>query len=109
MEINEVIQELKIFREARNWNKYHSLINLARALNIESSEVEKVFQWKNSDNELSILDKKNLKFEIADVLIYAYYMCDQLELDPNKIVLEKLEINKNRHWNFEKGKNVEDK
>lgn len=108
MASDEVMQKLINFREQRNWNEFHSLINLSRALNVESSEVEKIFQWKNSDSELSMKDKENLKFEIADVLTYAYYMCNQLGLDPNEIILEKLKINKNHHWNFEEDKNDKD-
>lgn len=46
MEYKDIIQELIKFRNDREWNQYHTLISLSRALNIEASEVEKIFLWK---------------------------------------------------------------
>lgn len=101
MDTAQVLSELCKFKKERRWNKFHTLINLSRALNIESSEVEKIFLWKKNDDELSDNDLNNLKLELADVLTYAYYMCNKLNLDPNKIIMEKLALNKTRHWDFE--------
>lgn len=101
MNTKDVMQDLVDFRNERNWNEFHSLINLARALNIEAAEVEKVFQWKSSDKELSPEDLEALKFEVADVLTYSYYMCAKMNLDPNEIIEEKLAENQKRHWKFE--------
>ena len=100
MDYTEVISELEKFRDNRDWFKYHTLVNLSRALSIEASEVEKVFLWKDADQQLSDEDLDELKFELADVLTYTYYMCNKLDLDPNQIVLEKLAINENREWKF---------
>lgn len=104
MQTKEVMADLVRFREERDWDKFHTLINLARALNIEASEVEKVFQWKTSDDELCEQDRQDLKLEVADVLTYAYYMCDRLNVDPNDIIEEKFSKNKKRHWDFEEQK-----
>lgn len=98
----DTIDKLIEFRDSKNWNEYHSLINLSRALGIESSEVEKIFLWKSKDEDLSIKDKEDLKLELADVLTYAYYMCDKLNVNPNKLVLNKNEINQHRSWDFSK-------
>lgn len=102
MEYKEILKKLHNFDKNRGWDKYHSLISLSRALGIESSEVEKIFLWKNSDKELSKKDVDDLKMEIADVLIYTFYICDKLKVNPNDIVEQKLDINKNRHWKFDK-------
>ncbi|MGQ2282291.1 nucleotide pyrophosphohydrolase [Apilactobacillus kunkeei] len=102
MEYKDIIQELIKFRNDREWNQYHTLISLSRALNIEASEVEKIFLWKKNDNSLSSGDKENLKLELADVLIYCYYMCEKLQVEPNDIIQEKININKGRSWNFDK-------
>ena len=101
MDYHDTIKKLTDFRDSRDWNKYHSLISLARALEIESSEVNKVFLWKTSDSDLSEKDIENLKLEIADVLTYTYYMCDKLGTNPNELVDKKLQINKKRHWKFD--------
>lgn len=102
METKDVIADLINFRNERQWQEYHTLESLSRALGIEASEVEKIFLWKNSDDQLSEKDLNDLKFELADVLTYVYFMCEKMDLDPNKIVEEKLAINQNRHWKFDK-------
>ncbi|TPR18967.1 nucleotide pyrophosphohydrolase [Apilactobacillus timberlakei] len=102
MEYKEIVKELHNFDKNRGWDKYHSLISLSRALGIESSEVEKIFLWKSSDKDLSKKDIDDLKMEIADVLIYTFYMCDKLNVSPKDIVKQKLDINKTRHWKFDK-------
>ncbi|TLQ51915.1 nucleotide pyrophosphohydrolase [Lacticaseibacillus casei] len=101
MTTQEVINDLVKFRNDRGWQEFHTLIGLSRALGIEASEVEKIFLWKKSDNDLSEEDKNALKFKLADVLTYAFYMCEKLNVDPNQIVEEKLAKNKQRHWKFE--------
>ena len=102
MEYKDIIQELIEFRNNRGWNEYHALISLSRALGIEASEVEKIFLWKKDDSSLSSTDKENLKLELADVLIYCYYMCEKLQVEPNDIIQEKININKGRNWKFDK-------
>lgn len=102
MTTKKVIDDLIKFRNDRGWQDFHTLIGLSRALGIEASEVERVFLWKKTDSDLSEEDKKALKFEIADVLTYAFYMCEKLNVDPNQIVEEKLAHNEQRHWKFEK-------
>ena len=102
MEYKDIIQELIEFRNDRGWNQYHTLISLSRALGIEASEVEKIFLWKKDDNAMSSKEKYNLKLELADVLIYCYYMCEKLQVEPNDIIQEKININKGRSWNFDK-------
>ncbi|WP_243681922.1 hypothetical protein [Lacticaseibacillus manihotivorans] len=47
MQTKEVMADLVRFREERDWDKFHTLINLARALNIEASEVEKNLSVEN--------------------------------------------------------------
>ncbi|WP_263853612.1 nucleoside triphosphate pyrophosphohydrolase family protein [Lapidilactobacillus bayanensis] len=43
METKDVIADLIKFRNERQWQEYHTLESLSRALSIEASEVEKVF------------------------------------------------------------------
>lgn len=100
MEYNDIISELINFRDSHNWKDFHSLISLSRAMGIEASEVEKVFLWKTDDSQLSEKNKQELKLEVADVLIYCYYMCEKLNVNPNDIIQEKININTNRKWNF---------
>ncbi|MTV81618.1 nucleotide pyrophosphohydrolase [Secundilactobacillus folii] len=104
MDYEKVLADLIEFRNERHWQKYHTLPALARALSIEAAEVNEHFLWKDSKSSDEFLnDDANLqalKLEIADTLTYAYYMCEKLNVNPNDIVYEKLQINKNRNWKF---------
>lgn len=82
MNYEAVLAKLIEFRDRKQWQEYHTLISLSRALSIESSEVEKVFLWKRNDEDLDSSDIVNLKMEVADVLTYAYYLCENLEKTP---------------------------
>lgn len=97
----EVINDLIEFRDSRGWKKYHNLKNLAESVNIEASEILEIFQWKTTKDELSSEEQTHLKGELADTLIYLFYMCDQLGVDPLEIVEAKLEYNKGRKWDFD--------
>lgn len=98
MEYTEVIEMIDKFRDARGWEKYHNLKDLAISVNLEASEILEIFQWKNEQGSLSEEDKIKLKEEIADTLIYLFYMVDKLEMNPYEEIQKKVEINKKRHW-----------
>ncbi|MDE7523038.1 nucleotide pyrophosphohydrolase [Ligilactobacillus salivarius] len=102
MEYTEVIEMIDKFRDARGWEKYHNLKDLAISVNLEASEILEIFQWKNEQGSLSEEDKIKLKEEIADTLIYLFYMVDKLEMNPYEEIQKKVEINKKRHWKQDK-------
>lgn len=102
MDYNKLIRELIDFRNSRGWNEYHNLKNLAESVNIEAAEILEIFQWKKNDERLNECEKVHLKGEIADTLIYLFYMCDRLNVDPSDIIKAKLEYNRKRHWKEDK-------
>jgi NTP pyrophosphatase (non-canonical NTP hydrolase) len=85
--------ELKKFRDARDWEQFHNPKDLAIALNIETSELLELFLWKSSEEA----NKDKLKEELADVFAYAFLLADKLEFDVEKIVLEKIAKNKEKY------------
>ncbi|ETA74942.1 nucleotide pyrophosphohydrolase [Ligilactobacillus equi] len=94
----DIMQELIKFRTDRGWDKYHNLKDLALSVSIEASEILELFQWKP---ELDYKNIEDLKEEIADTMIYLLYMCDKLNVDPNEIILNKIQKNQKRSWNFD--------
>lgn len=76
--------------------------NLAESVNIEAAEIMEIFQWKATIDQLTDEEKTHLKGEIADTLIYLFYMYDQLKIDPVDVMKAKLEYNKGRHWKEDK-------
>ncbi|WP_283596505.1 nucleotide pyrophosphohydrolase [Ligilactobacillus aviarius] len=102
MDHKKLMQELVDFRHSRGWDEYHNLKNLAESVNIESAEIMEIFQWKETGESLNDEEKTHLKGEIADTLIYLFYMCDRLDVDPVDIMKAKLEYNKGRYWKEDK-------
>ena len=76
---------LRAFVAERDWAQFHSPENLAKSISIEAGELLECFQW-NSDG-----DPEQVRDELADVLSYCLLLADKLALDPEQIVLEKLE------------------
>lgn len=76
------------FRDERNWRQFHNEKDLALSISIEAAELLEIFQWKTSEEALK--DFEHLKEEIADVLIYSYMLADNLNLDTDEIIQEKL-------------------
>ena len=87
--MDELIKKINKFRDDRNWRQFHNEKDLAISISIEASELLELFQWKTSD----VAVKKNLshiKEELADVLIYSLMLADNLNLDVEEIITDKL-------------------
>ena len=84
--MEEVKEIITSFRKKRNWDKYDSESSLAKSIIIEAAELLEHFQW-NAHN----YNKKEVSYEIADILIYSLAMCYHMNLDPKELIKEKLE------------------
>ena len=82
-ELKTIITE---FREKRGWEKYDTLERFSKSISIEAAELLEHFQW-NENN----YNKKEVSYEIADILIYSLAMCYHMNLDPKELIKEKLE------------------
>ena len=58
-DIDQIITQIKKFRNERDWEKFHDAKNLAICLNIESSELLEIFLWKDADDADSSKLKKS--------------------------------------------------
>jgi len=100
------MDKINKFRDDRDWRKFHNEKDLAISISLEASELLELFQWKQS-NEVVKKDPEQLKEELADVLIYSYMMADNLGLDIDKIIDEKLQKNISKYpINKSYGKNA---
>jgi NTP pyrophosphatase (non-canonical NTP hydrolase) len=88
--MKEIIKKLIAFRDERNWEDFHTPPNLARSIMIEGAELNRNFQW---GPEWKSPDIENVADEVADVMIYCLTMCHELGVDPEKIILQKIEKN----------------
>ena len=106
MDIKQLTEEMHRFVRSKGWYEADSKRpqtprNLAISLSLEAAEILEHFQWNEE-----IKDKEELKSELADVALYLLQLASISEIDLEKAVLDKIEINKAREWDVEES-NVE--
>lgn len=89
--MEQIMKEIKQFNEERDWNQFHSPENLAKSISIEAGELLECFQWNNN------YDKDEVCEELADVFTYCIQMALKLEVNPEEIILKKLEKTKKKY------------
>ena len=58
MDVEKIQKMLNDFAKKRDWEKFHSLKNLAISINIESSELLEIFQWEKNTSINQKIKKK---------------------------------------------------
>lgn len=96
-DLQQLVREILQFRDARDWQQFHTPRNLAAALSIEAAELQELMLWK-SDVEVEQLQRDPakrdaLRHELADVLIYALLLAHTLGEEPARVIREKLAHN----------------
>lgn len=86
------MEKALLFRDERNWLQFHNPKDLALSLTLEAAELLELFQWKDSDEAVSV-NRERMKEELADVLLYSILFADRLGFDLDDIILSKLEKN----------------
>ena len=84
--MEEIMKQIKEFNEERDWDQFHSPDNLAKSISIESGELLECFQWNNEN-----YNKEEVCEELADVFTYCFQMAMKLGVNPEEIILNKLE------------------
>ena len=90
--MDKLMQEIKQFNEERDWGQFHSPENLAKSIAIESGELLECFQW-DSEN----YNKEEVCEELADVFTYCIQMAMKLNVNPEEIILKKLDKTRKKY------------
>jgi dCTP diphosphatase len=95
----KLIQRLRAFATARDWDQFHSPKNLAMALTSEAGELAAEFQWLTEDESRSPTPEQlaRIRAECADVLIYLVRLADKLNVDLIAAAHEKIEANERKY------------
>lgn len=88
---DRVLTALRAFVAEREWAQFHSPANLAKSVAIEAGELLECFQWTEEG------DRERVRDELADVLTYCLLLADRLGEDPSRLVLDKLEITRQKY------------
>jgi len=90
--LKDLEEIIKKFTIERNWRKFHTPKNLATSIAIETGELLEHFQWKDECE-----NKKDISFEMADILAYLLLLANKCEIDLEKAFLEKMKINEAKY------------
>lgn len=88
----KTIDRIRKFTSDRDWEQFHTSSNLAKSISIEAGELLECFQWNDTD-----FDIEHVKEELADVLVYCQNMLDELGLDADEIINEKMDKNEAKY------------
>ena len=85
-DLKQALERIDKFNKDRDWDQFHTPVNLAKSISIEANELLECFQW--SDDNYNIEDVKE---ELADVLNYCLQMSLVLNVDPIEIINNKMD------------------
>jgi NTP pyrophosphatase (non-canonical NTP hydrolase) len=80
-----LMQRIDKFNKDREWDQFHSPVNLAKSISIEANELLECYQWNDNAN------LEDVKEELADVMNYCLQMSMVLGLDPIDIMNKKMD------------------
>lgn len=95
----ETIDRILKFRNNRDWGQFHTIKDLCLGLNIEVSELQEIFLWKD-DKELKKTintKKESIGDELADIFIFIAYLSNDLNIDLNEAINRKIDKNGNKY------------
>ena len=87
----ETIDRVRRFTEDRDFDQFHSPVNLAKSIAIEAGELLECYQWSDD------ADMEHVKEELADVIVLCQNMLDKLGLDVDEIVNSKMAKNEAKY------------
>lgn len=96
--IEDLTRKMNDFVASKGWYNENSTRpqtpqNIAISLSLESAEILEHFQWTDK-----IKNKEGLASELADTALYLLQLASVSNIDLEKAILQKLELNKSREW-----------
>lgn len=97
--VTRLVEAVRAFAEARDWEQYHSPKNLSMALTAEAGELLEIFQWltEAESRALAPTKRSQVRDEIGDILIYLTRLADQIGIDPIEAAFDKIKKNEAKY------------
>ncbi|CAM2160589.1 MULTISPECIES: nucleotide pyrophosphohydrolase [Paraburkholderia] len=99
--LDALIKQVLAFREARDWQQFHTLRNLIVSTSIEAGELLETIQWKDDAQIAAMLAdpaaRAHLEQECADVFIYLLLTAHTAGFDLVKAAADKVRVNETRY------------
>jgi len=90
--MEKLMKQIDEFNKERDWDQFHSPENLAKSISIEAGELLECFQWNGEK-----YNKEDVCEELADVFTYCIQMAMKLGVNPEEIILKKLEKTRKKY------------
>lgn len=94
--LDQAVEALLKFRKDRDWEQFHTPKNLSMSISIECAELMEHFQWKSGaeiEEYLKTEELAKVRDELADIASYLLLLTNDLEIDLNKAILDKVRKN----------------
>ena len=101
--LKEFEERLIKFNKDRDWDQFHTPVNMAKSISIEAAELLECFQWSDTN-----FDIENVKEELSDVMNYCIQMAQVLGVDIIEILNAKMDKNEKK-YPVEKAKGISTK
>ena len=97
--LDSLRERLRSFARERDWDQFHTPKNLACAVVTEAAELLAHFRWADEVKtpQLTEMQRREISYEIADVLLFLVRLADKVDIDPIRAAHEKLEINAKKY------------
>lgn len=98
-DLQQTIERIRAFRDARDWMQFHNPKNLACSLVIEAAELLELFQWKTPEESETLIATKRdaIAQEMADVAVYLLELADNLGIDLLEAIDRKMALNEAKY------------
>lgn len=95
----ELRQRLLEFRKERDWGQFHNLRTLSTSIVLEAAELAEHTQWARDADLEEVVNRRKprIEQEIADIVILLTYLVTDLDIDVEKAVAEKLQLNAQKY------------
>ena len=95
--VSELIFLVREFCEARGWDPYHSLKNLAIGAVTEAAELVEPYRFRNDEEAQAYVStaegRENLEDELADVLFFLLRIAQRYDVDLGEALRRKIQKN----------------
>ena len=98
-DLQQVVERIRQFRDARDWKQFHHPKDMAAGLAIEAAELMELFLWKNEQEQTEIVETKReqIEDELADIGMFLLELADNLNVDLLTAIEAKMEKNAEKY------------
>ncbi len=99
----QLSERIRQFNKDREWDQFHTPVNLAKSISIEAGELLECFQWSDTD-----YNREDVIAELADVANYCVQMSQVLDVNLVDIINDKMDSTEKK-YPIDKAKGVSTK